>query len=258
MVSRLRVETFVRHVEQHEEVASTNDRALELATDVDLPTPAIVLTGRQTAGRGRGANVWRSGPGALTFSLVVERPNGLPRERMAVLSLAAGLAVREAVATVAPGHVVKVKWPNDVYLDGRKVCGILTEVPPRGVLREGTDRAVVGIGLNVNNSLDDAPEEIRRRAVSIGEVVGRSIETTELLVELLVRIESEFQDLAAAGSISAARWAAHCLLTGREVQLRNPAGGATGICLGIDDAGALLLDGSRGVQSHCAGEVVAF
>src|SRR5690349_2367368 len=124
VVAGVRAETFVRHIEQHEEIGSTNDRAMELAVERDLPVPALVIAERQIAGRGRGGNVWRSGAGALTFSLVIERPAGLPRERMALLSLAAGLAAREAVVGAAPGHDVKVKWPNDVYLDGRKVCGI--------------------------------------------------------------------------------------------------------------------------------------
>lgn len=250
---RLRTETFVRHVELHDELASTNDRAMELAVDAELPLPAIVLAERQTAGRGRGANVWRSGPGALTFSLVVERPSGLPRERMPLLSLAAGLAVREAVASVVPGRAVKVKWPNDVYLDGRKVCGILTEVPPRF-----PDRAVVGVGLNVNNSLDEAPDEVRRRAVSIAETIGYAVDSAELLVSLLVRLESELQSFAEQGGVPVARWATHCLLTDRQVQLQSPAGEVIGQCLGVSDEGALLLDGPNGVQAHRAGEVITF
>lgn len=253
IVARVRTETFLRHVERHEELASTNDRALELAADGDLPLPAIVLTERQTAGRGRGVNVWRSGPGALAFSLIVERPDGLPRERMPVLSLAAGLAVRDAVGAVVPGHAVKVKWPNDVYLDGRKVCGILTEVPPRS-----PDRAVIGIGLNVNNTLDDAPEEIRRRAVSIIERVGRAVDAGELLVSLLVGLESELAEFAEEGGLPLVRWSPHCLLSGRQIRLGSPAGKTAGRCAGVNDAGALLIETSNGVQAFRSGEVIAF
>src|SRR5687768_5425088 len=135
---RVRSESFVRSVETHDELGSTNDRALVLAGDPDLPRPALVLAVHQTAGRGRGGNVWRSGPGALTFSLVIDRPWVLSRERMPIRSLDADLAARDAVASLAPRRHVTVKWPNDVYLDGRKLCGILTEVPPGF-----PDRAVV-------------------------------------------------------------------------------------------------------------------
>lgn len=248
VAARVRNETFVRHVERHESLRSTNDRAAELAGVPELPLPAAVLTAEQTAGRGRGGNVWRSGPGALTFSLVVVP--SLPRERWPLLSLAAGLAVRDAVATVAVGHDVRVKWPNDVHLDGRKVGGILIEVPsPR--------RAVVGVGINADNTLADAPQEIRTRAVSIREAMGRRCDVGDLLVGTLVRLEAEFAELATWRAVPAARWARHCLLTGRAVRLRTPAGDAAGLCRGVTADGGLILDGPAGGVFY-AGEAVMF
>lgn len=251
---RVRAETFVRYIERHEEIGSTNDRALALAAaDAALPTPTLVLADRQTTGRGRGSHVWRSGPGALTFSLLIERPAELPRDRMPILSLAAGLAARDAVAAAAPGHVAKVKWPNDVYLDGRKVCGILTEVP------SGTaDRAIVGVGLNLNNSLADAPEEVRQRAVSVREATGVTADPGDALIGFLARFEAELAELAQAGRITTRRWSPHCLLTGRDVRLRTLAGESAGLCLGISEDGALLLEGPTGPRPFHAGEVVAF
>lgn len=250
---RVRAETFIRHAECHQELGSTNDRALALAADASLPTPALVFAERQRAGRGRGANVWRSGPGALTFSVVIERPVGLPRERMPILSLAAGLAARDAIAAVAPSHNAKVKWPNDVYLAGRKVCGILTEVPPGN-----PDRAVVGVGLNLNNSLADAPEEVRRRAVSIREATEAVTDPGDALVSFLAQFEAELAELATVGGVAVRRWSPHCFLIGRDVRLRTPAGEAVGICLGIAEDGALLLETARGPQAFHAGEVVTF
>lgn len=251
--SWVRAETFVRHVESHEELGSTNDRALELAADRGLPTPALVLADRQTAGRGRGANVWRSGPGALTFSLVIDRPEGLPRERTSIVSLAAGLAARDIVAAAAPGRVVKVKWPNDVYLDGRKVCGILTEVSP-----VAGDRVVIGVGVNANNGLSDASDEFRRRAVSLREMTGAKVDVGDLLVGFLVRLEAELAITAETGGLALDRWKPHCLLTCREIRLKTPAGESAGRCLGVTQDGALLLDGPDGPRSFHGGEVVAF
>ena len=253
IASRLRAETFVHHVELHGELPSTNDRALELAVDQGVPTPAIVLTERQTSGRGRGGNIWQSGPGALTFSLLIDRPQALMAERAPLLSLVAGLAVRDAVAAVARGHVVQVKWPNDVYLDGRKVCGILIEIPSAAA-----NRMAIGIGVNVNNDFAGAPADLRQRAVSVSEVLGRPADMAETLVSLLIRLEAELTALAATGGLPMGRWAAHCLLTGREVVLKTPGGEFAGHCLGISEEGSLLLDGPDGPQAFRGGEIVSF
>jgi BirA family biotin operon repressor/biotin-[acetyl-CoA-carboxylase] ligase len=253
LTARLRAETFVRHLEWHAELPSTNDRALSLARETALPTPALIFAERQTAGRGRGANTWRSSAGSLTFSLLIAPPAALPRVRMPILSLAAGLATREAVASVAKAQSVKVKWPNDVYLNGRKLAGILTEVPP-----SVTDRVVIGIGINVNNSLDEAPHEIRQRAVTLREVLNQPVDVEDLLIALLIHLEAELHAFTLAGGLPPARWLPHCLLTGRNICLRTSASEIAGHCIGIADDGALLLDDSGMIHTVYAGEVIAF
>jgi len=244
---------FVTHVERHDEIASTNDRALVLAADSDLPTPALVIAERQTAGRGRAANVWRSGPGSLTFSLVIDRPKRLPPEQTPIVSLLAGLAVRQAIAHFVAGDSVKVKWPNDVYLAERKVCGILTEIPSAA-----SHRIVVGIGINANNSLADAPAEIRNKAISLQDAKGQTIDSDALLVATLIAIEEELSIAEANGGFDPRRWFPHCLLTGRSVRLRTPRGEITGRCEGVSDLGELLISDERGIHRCTAGEIVVF
>jgi len=253
LLSRVRAETFVKHVEPHEEIASTNDRALELAADIDLPTPALVIAERQTAGRGRSSNVWRSGPGSLTFSLIIERPATLPIEQTPIISLLAGLAVQRAISTVVAGRPVKVKWPNDVYVDGRKASGILTEVAS-----SAARRIVIGIGINVNNSLADAPADIRTKAVSLREAVGRTIDSVELLVATLVAIETELSIAEAHGGFDVARWSPHCLLQGKRVCLRTPRGDVAGLCTGVSDRGELLIGTEVHAHRYSGGEIVSF
>ena len=248
LAGRVRSETFVRHVERHDSLASTNDRAVAIAGDPGLPIPAAILTAEQTAGRGRGGNAWRSGPGALTFSLVVSPP--LPRERWPLISLAAGLAVRDAVASVAADGDVRVKWPNDVYLDGRKVAGILIETAT-------ADRAVVGIGVNADNSLADAPPEVRDRAISVRQATGGRCDLGDLLVGILVRLETEYAALGETGRVPVERWSRHCLLSGRAVRLRVPGREAGGLCRGVSTDGGLILDGPDG-GVFFAGEAVSF
>lgn len=253
LLSRVRAETFVEHVELLDEIASTNDRGLELAADADLPTPALIIAERQTAGRGRSANVWRSGPGSLTFSLVVERPTKLPIEQTPIVSLLAGLAVRRAIATVVAGQTVKVKWPNDVYINGRKACGILTEIPSLA-----SRRIVIGVGINANNSLADAPAEIRAKAISLCEATGRTIAAVELLVATLVALEEEISIAEACGGFDMARWSPHCLLQGRTVRLRTLRGEIAGLCGGVTDRGELLIDTDGRTHRCAAGEIISF
>ena len=138
-LERIRQAAGVLSLEYHPHLPSTNTRALAWAEEDSLTLPALVLTDMQTAGRGRGDHRWWASPGALTFSLVVPGladREGTPWSRIA---LTAGLAVGHALQQLQPGLPVGLKWPNDVYVSGRKICGILVEVPPRR-----SDRLVVG------------------------------------------------------------------------------------------------------------------
>ncbi len=249
---RVERETFVAEAEVHAELASTNDRALHLAqTATRLPRLVVAL--RQTAGRGRGANRWWADEGALTFSLLLDVPR-LPLERWPQISLTVGGAVCEAVAALIPAADVRLKWPNDVYVNGRKACGILVEVPPAPV----TGRIVIGIGLNVNNSVSGAPAEIRARATSLRDVGGTSLNLTDVLVAVLRGVDSDLASLDAGDPDLAARWRRLCLLSGRSVALHDGARSIAGTCLGIDDDGALLLQTEAGPRRFLGGVVEAF
>ncbi len=123
--------------------------------------------------------------GALTFSLVLEpRRVGLPIESFPQVALAAGLAVCEVIEQSLPRAVVGLKWPNDVFLSGKKVSGILLESP-----LSGSARLIAGIGLNVNNSLAAAPAELQRTAISMIDVAGEPLDRTEVLMLLLERLD---------------------------------------------------------------------
>ncbi|HEY4277491.1 MAG TPA: biotin--[acetyl-CoA-carboxylase] ligase [Conexibacter sp.] len=137
-------------------IGSTNARAQELAA-AGAPHGTLVTGGEQTAGRGRQGRAWTTPAGtALAASLVLRQPPPL-------LTLTAGLAVAEVAAALdSAGREPAIKWPNDVLLDGRKVCGILAE----GRLQEGW--AVLGIGINVAIAQDDFPPELADRATSLG------------------------------------------------------------------------------------------
>lgn len=252
-------QTPVRSVEVHAELGSTNDRALELTGDAAAELPLLVVAERQLAGRGRGANRWWSESGGLTFSLVISAAAyRLPAQSWPQISLTAGLAVcrlleavlsslRETRSTPENGGdapvasdidspIIGLKWPNDVLVRGRKISGILIESPSGG---PGT--FVIGVGLNVNNSLDQAPADVRARAASLIDLTGREHDRQELLIALLQELDAELQQLAASPEAVRQEWASRCVLTGKHVDIQSGPRRLEGECLGLADDGALLL-----------------
>src|SRR5690349_5289693 len=135
---------------------STNDHAIELRKRGQLFAPAVVLTGHQTAGRGRGSNTWWSNEGSITVTFVLAAGDKVEPHQ---LPLVAGLAIRNAAAELTGDPDVALKWPNDVLYNGKKLAGLLCERV------RGAD--LVGIGINVNTPLTRAPKTIRDRITSL-------------------------------------------------------------------------------------------
>jgi BirA family biotin operon repressor/biotin-[acetyl-CoA-carboxylase] ligase len=250
---RIERETLVRRVEYFDQTYSTNDVALALAEEEDGPFPLLVWAARQTSGRGRGSNRWWASEGALTFSLALDAPaSQLPPARRPLVSLAAGLAVCEAVAALAPQHPVGVKWPNDVHLEGRKVCGILAESARRG------ERLIVGVGLNVNNTLVEAPEDIRRRAVALVDALGLMLPLTDVLIRVLQRFSEEWVALLENDDLLVERLRRRCVLTGRRIAVEVGDELIAGICRGYADDGALLIETPTTPRRLYAGVVASW
>ena len=251
-VDRIGRETFVRQIEVHKSLASTNDRGLAVAERSDVRLPMLIVTERQTAGRGRQSHRWWSAPGALTFSVVMNI--GVPPERpyvQARLSLGCGLAVRETLRQLLPETSIGLKWPNDVLVDGRKACGVLLEAGSAA-----PERIVVGIGLNVNNSLAAAPPPLKTTAVSLVDAAGRPFDLDEVLIGLLKSLEAELQAADNDGLNLRDRWNRHCVLRGRRVRLIVGTREVSGVCNGIDENGALLVQTAYGIEAFCTGSVV--
>lgn len=248
---RITDETFVRRVEFHDELPSTSDRAIKLAADAALNTPLLVLAELQTAGRGRGANRWWSGEGALTYSLVLDLPAlGLPTEQAPPMSLVSALAVRDTLYHFLPDADLQLKWPNDVFANGRKVAGLLLETAGGRL-----DRVIVGIGVNVNNSLADAPDEIRANATSMMDERGSPLELAAVLIAVLRQLSVEYSALAAGEMDLPSRWRAHCLLDGRRVQVVRGKNTTAGTCCGISKSGALIVENDLGRHELNSGTV---
>jgi BirA family biotin operon repressor/biotin-[acetyl-CoA-carboxylase] ligase len=209
-------------------IGSTNARARELA-QVGAPHGTAVTADEQTAGRGRQGRGWSTPPGsALAVSLVIREPDPL-------LSLRAGLAVADLA-----GARARVKWPNDVLVDGRKVAGVLVEGRPQ----EGW--AVLGIGVNVALDLAALPEELQATAGTLGL---RPRELPRALDTLLQALEARLAEPPAA-TLAALR--ERDALANRPVRWEGGEGTAAGIA---DDGALLVRDGAGAVHALAAGEV---
>jgi BirA family transcriptional regulator, biotin operon repressor / biotin---[acetyl-CoA-carboxylase] ligase len=212
----------------HRVTDSTNARARALAA-AGAPHGTLVTAGAQTAGRGRQGRSWTAAPGdALLMSLVVRRLDPL-------LPLAAAVAVCEALPVDA-----LLKWPNDIWVGGRKIAGILLEGRPQ----EGW--AVIGIGLNVRTR--EFPDELRDTATSLA-LAGVETTVPEALAALLPALD-RWLDAAAADVLSA--WRSRDALLGSDIRWADGSGTAAG----ITDTGSLVVEtpGGRRVELG-AGEV---
>jgi BirA family biotin operon repressor/biotin-[acetyl-CoA-carboxylase] ligase len=223
-------------VEVLPEAGSTNAVVAERAR-AGQAAGLVVVAEAQTAGRGRLDRSWVSPPRAgLTFSVLL-RPD-LPAAQWPWLSLWGGLAVAEALRERA-GVDAELKWPNDVLVDGRKLCGLLAEVPEPGAL-------VLGIGLNVTTSAEELPHA---QATSLKLAGARTTDRDTLLRAVLRSLTTVLGD-ADAARVS---YRERCGTIGRTVRVELPAGRSVeGVAEAVDDNGRIVVDG----VPYGAGDVV--
>ena len=294
----LRAASFVRHVELHDTLGSTNDRAAELARDETIELPALIVARLQTAGRGRGQHKWWSADGALTFSLLLE-PSvlGISINNWPQLSLATAVAVCDALshelrattqragASPPPSKSIKqtdasaklhshqnkfphgledeparsepprlgIKWPNDVLIYNDKIAGILIESP--GGYVPASNRLIIGIGTNVNNSWSTAPADLVKRGIALCDVTGHPLDIQAVLIALLCALEIRLDQVAANDRTLHHAWQNHCWLTNRDAVVEVHDRTVTGRCVGIAEDGALLLDVNRSIERFYSGSV---
>jgi len=231
----LRTARFGRPLEIRAAVGSTNDEVMARA--VAGAAPGLVIAAElQTGGRGRHGRTFDSRPGLGLWSTTLlpapADPGAAPR-----LSLLAALAVAEASAELT-GCDVGLKWPNDVRIGGRKVCGVLVEARSIGRALH----VVAGIGWNIHHAPEDFPPALRDTAASLESASGRHVERSAALARMLERLEAIVEEERAGGVDLPARFAAHDDLRDREVRLESADGAEAGVARGVDDAGRLLLD----------------
>jgi BirA family biotin operon repressor/biotin-[acetyl-CoA-carboxylase] ligase len=232
-------------------IHSTNTELMQ-AADAGAPEGAVYFADEQTAGRGRGAHAWQSPPGSGLYVSILLRPRIAPADVL-WLSLAAGLAVREAVQQVTSLEA-DLRWPNDLLFGPRKFCGILTELNAE-VTR--VRHLVIGVGINVHQ--ESFPEELSQQATSLRIETGKHWPRQEILAALLEAIHREAtaltSDLAkATQSILTRLEQSSSWVKGKRVHV-DEAEGYTGTTAGLDPRGFLLIQTDAALRTVLSGGV---
>ena len=230
---------------------STNSVAMTLASS-GAEHGTVVVAEEQTAGRGRLGRAWHSEKSSGIYVSIILRPPLAPSVAP-MLTLMAGVAVHEAIR-IAAGVTADIRWPNDVLVDGKKVCGILTE------MNAEIDRlhaVVLGIGINVNHR--QMPEALKETATSLRIATGKPVSRLLVLATLLKELEKQYQILLRDGTQGIARgWtAASTFANGKTVRVLTGTGEYQAVTAGIDSRGTLRVRRSDGrEETLVAGEIV--
>ena len=229
--------------------------------------PFVVTSEEQTAGRGRHANTWWTGLGALAFSMLLDaKQHGLKPQTAALLSLGIGFAAMQALRAIVREDVlagskidsenridaipnIEIRWPNDVYVNERKVIGILIEAP-------NMRHIVIGIGVNSNNSAKDAPGEIREKIVTLRDVFGKEIDQDRLIFLLCREIMEILKYFPEQLPQFIKVVEATLYQVGKIVNISREYEQITGLCLGLNPDGSLRVLTETGEKAVMSGVAV--
>ncbi|MDO4616401.1 MAG: biotin--[acetyl-CoA-carboxylase] ligase [Lachnospiraceae bacterium] len=232
-----------------QEIDSTNEWAKRAAAE-GAADGSVYLADYQSAGKGRRGRTWQSPEGTSVSMSLLLRPE-IPADRISMLTLIMGLSAAEGMKAVT-GLDVGIKWPNDVVIGGRKLCGILTEA------NSLVEYIVVGIGINCN--MEAFPEELSQTATSLRLEMGRPVSREAVTAEILKAFYRNYEEFRKTCTITGSvKEAYEDLLVNRDRQVRvlDPKGEYEGISLGINEMGELLVQRADNGEAAAvyAGEV---
>lgn len=234
----------------YDTLGSTNLQA-KLDAEKGAGHGTLVVADMQTAGRGRRGRMWSSPAGTNVYCTLILKPDFGPG-LTSMVTLVMGLAVAEGIRRTC-GAEAGIKWPNDIVVNGKKVCGILAEM---SMERDFVHYMVVGVGINVG--MQGFDPEIADKATSLIRECGHGVSRTGLIVNVMKAFEDCYQVFQEKGNLSGllARYNGLSVNIGREVRVLDPKGEFRGISRGINEAGELLVEREDGqVTNVYAGEV---
>lgn len=246
----LQTQEIGRILHYREALESTNELAFQLALE-GAAHGEVVIADRQTRGKGRRGRTWVSPPNLNLYCSIVLRPE-LPPQRSPEITLVAAVALAQTLNEL--GAPARIKWPNDLQVDGRKVAGILTE------LSADPDQihfAILGLGINVNGSRSDFPPELQASATSVSEVVGHPVPRAPLAARLWKHLEGWLRKHAEKGFPPVrTAWKKAAATLGKKVKIQEEGRLIEGTAVDIDDSGALLVENARGqIERVVAGDL---
>ncbi|QGG48760.1 biotin--[acetyl-CoA-carboxylase] ligase [Heliorestis convoluta] len=250
VLPQLQTSDFGRNYHFYHSLGSSNDTAKHLARE-GATEGTVVLAEEQNAGKGRLGRPWHSPAGlGLYFSLIIRPSIPLALAPQVTLLTAVSICKTLEKLDLEP----TIKWPNDVLLEGKKVCGILTELSAE---MDGIKYLIIGIGINVNHRLQDFPDSVAHKATSINIVSGQEIDRVLFLNKLLITLEEDYRHwLEQDFSPFRQEWLQRAAGLGEKVRVLTGTVEWTGRLEGIDDMGALLLRNEAGELQHLmSGEV---
>jgi BirA family biotin operon repressor/biotin-[acetyl-CoA-carboxylase] ligase len=249
-LSGLKSHIIGREVYSYKTIGSTNETARRMA-ESGAPEGTMILSDRQTKGRGRLGRSWHSPAGlGLYFSLIL-RPL-IPFDKVPALSLVAALSICRVTERLA-GLESRIKWPNDCLISMRKMAGILVEVSAE---LDRLSYAILGMGINVNQREKDFPNKLRSTATSIAIEAGRSIDRIGFLQKLIYDFEKSYNNFIRYGlRFIGPELVERSTVINQEITVRIGRKKISGRVVGLDQNGALRMLTEKGVRVISAGEV---
>lgn len=253
IASRLTGRWAGRNLYYFDETGSTNIDAKRYAED-GAEHGTVIVADMQTSGRGRRGKMWQSPSGSAVYMTIILKPDFLP-DKASMLTLVMALSVADAI-TEFTGLPAGIKWPNDIVVNRKKVCGILTEMNAE---HDYIQYVVIGVGINVNNaSPEEFPEEIRQTATSLRIEKGEALIRAALIERVLTNFENNYDTFVRTLDLSALMdsYEKRLLNLNTEVKVLDPKGEYTGIARGINETGELLVEKEDGeIAAVYSGEV---
>lgn len=235
-----------KEIHYFKEINSTNLFAKQLVHE-GACEGTVVVADIQIRGRGRKDRTWSSPFGGLWFSVILY-PH-IPPERGMLVTMTASVAVAQALKEIT-GLNPQIKWPNDILLNSKKVCGVLTEIEAE---LDRINHSVIGIGINVNNDIE---KELQKIAISLKSIVGTQIFRVKLLRSVIKHLDENYEKLVFKEySIIRELWFSFANIIGKKIQVNDENDVITGVVIDVDESGCLILKTDDGQVRIVSGDI---